>query len=661
MDAPHIVALRLLVLLAFSVFAACCQAESYAPLRLGYDLPYAGFEDAAGSFGMSDIERLPDSAFRTFDAALNEGYSSSVLWLRVPLPENLRQGQEVWLEITPPFLDSVIVFERRADGWVTHVGGDLLPFSRREVPSPQLVFRLRPEGPSPLYIRIRSESLILLYGNIWQPGDFLEKEHRELPWKGASLGVNALLAVLVFALFLIFRHPALLAISATWAARWLLIVSLGGFGAAYFWPDSPEFGSNLLGLSLLLTFASGFWLIRDLFPHQSGDSCWPYRLLNAGMAVALLATLSIPVGVYSAIAPFTMLLPILVFSLGLWLALSRKPVRALNRWLAFGIALNLLFLIPTLATLWFRLSAHESIHLFWYWATIPSNLIITGVVLFEVRQRYRNWQEAQAQALSESRHAEVELERKVGERTKALRESQEQLATALEEQRRFIGVVSHEFRTPLAVLDSAAVNLMRSPPFDQAELDGRAEQILRNIRHLTRLAENCLGDERLRTHPLQLQAHPVKIIPWMQAFASQHAQHMPLGIDLINAPQIWMLDATLMGIALGNLVDNAQKYANGSVIEARVFSEPGRLCFTIADHGPGISDADKSRVFDRFVRGSGVLQVRGMGLGLNLSRRIAELHGGVLALSDTSGGGCTFMLCLPAGASESSTMTASAE
>ena len=85
-----------------------------------------------------------------------------------------------------------------------------------------------------------------------------------------------------------------------------------------------------------------------------------------------------------------------------------------------------------------------------------------------------------------------------------------------------------------------------------------------------------------------------------------------------------------------NLADNALRYTpSGGRVDVVVGNDAGRASLAVRDNGPGISPADRSRVFDRFYRGSGAESVGGSGLGLAIAKRIAERHGAAIDLGPT--------------------------
>ncbi len=109
------------------------------------------------------------------------------------------------------------------------------------------------------------------------------------------------------------------------------------------------------------------------------------------------------------------------------------------------------------------------------------------------------------------------------------------------------------------------------------------------------------------------------------------------------------VDRDLFTLALRQVLDNALKYSGpSSSVVCETIAEPGRLLIRIADHGPGIPERDRERIFDKFYRRPSVReQVPGSGLGLHIAREIARIHGGDLWLEQGDQQGAVFCFALP--------------
>jgi signal transduction histidine kinase len=100
--------------------------------------------------------------------------------------------------------------------------------------------------------------------------------------------------------------------------------------------------------------------------------------------------------------------------------------------------------------------------------------------------------------------------------------------------------------------------------------------------------------------------------------------------------------------AIGNLIDNALKYAPGSSIAARVRTDDNQVRMSVSDNGPGMSPATRAHAFERFARGDTAGSIPGSGLGLAIVARTAERAGGSVSLHTEPGKGATVEMCIPA-------------
>jgi signal transduction histidine kinase len=217
------------------------------------------------------------------------------------------------------------------------------------------------------------------------------------------------------------------------------------------------------------------------------------------------------------------------------------------------------------------------------------------------------------------------------------------------EQRHFLSMVSHEFRTPLAVIDSAATNLMAVPPLDQNDLDQRAQQIRRANRSLVQLIDNCLTSDRIEMGGFQVCRLETELF-FLLFETTKKVNNSPyhtIQPEYAEAPETWFLDTTLIRVALANLVDNAVKYSDGGVVTVQAAQQGNDLLISVSNQGESISAGEGEELFNKFVRGSAANRgksIRGSGLGLYISRRIAQAHGGDVRLVPEREGTTVFEL-----------------
>jgi signal transduction histidine kinase len=212
--------------------------------------------------------------------------------------------------------------------------------------------------------------------------------------------------------------------------------------------------------------------------------------------------------------------------------------------------------------------------------------------------------------------------------------------------------IAHDLRTPLAELRSRLEELSLTRPSDEetfAEIDGAVadvDRVIRIFNALLRLAEIDTGMRRsgfVQVNANELAAEVVE-------FYSPAAEVKGVTLSFVsNGPMLVSGDPTLLAQAVGNLIDNALKYAGeqGSVTVGIQYNADGAVEICVADDGPGIPDTEKPKVAQRFYRGDASRGTPGVGLGLSLVQAVAKLHGGTLELTDNFPGLRARMLIEP--------------
>jgi PAS domain S-box-containing protein len=236
---------------------------------------------------------------------------------------------------------------------------------------------------------------------------------------------------------------------------------------------------------------------------------------------------------------------------------------------------------------------------------------------------------------------------------KALRKAKEEAEAADRAKARFLTIASHELRTPLTALMLQLQQATRRPERLSATGSGLLERMLKQARWLAAMAEDLLDVSRLehdrlvlRKERLDLRSLVAEVVSDFRARASE--RH--LGLELPPVPVYVEADPTRTEQVLSNLLENALQYSPpGTPVEVRLTLKRGRACVSVKDNGPGIAEEDRKRLFKPFGRlgAAGQGTPPGLGLGLYLSRRIAELQGGELRAEPASGRGSTFSLDLP--------------
>ena len=243
----------------------------------------------------------------------------------------------------------------------------------------------------------------------------------------------------------------------------------------------------------------------------------------------------------------------------------------------------------------------------------------------------------------------AELAHTFEEMLQELTAAREDTEAALTRQREFVADASHELRTPLT-------SILANLEMLDAELGGEqremADSALRSSRRMRRLVADLLLLARADAGRDATLA-PVDLALVAREAAAEAAALSPDHPIDVDAPE----PVTVTGVAddlhrlAGNLVENALIHTPaGTPVTVSVHRDGGSAVLEVADRGPGVPEAMRGRVFERFARGSGDGRGRrgGSGLGLAIVRAVADSHGGRVELLPAQGGGARFVVTLPA-------------
>jgi signal transduction histidine kinase len=226
---------------------------------------------------------------------------------------------------------------------------------------------------------------------------------------------------------------------------------------------------------------------------------------------------------------------------------------------------------------------------------------------------------------------------------------------------RFIAMMSHEFRTPLASIINYA-DLAGEEGTSSNDVQKSIETISRSARHLTSLVEAVLDDASLDAGQIELLEHDFDIVSLLNDMAAMMApMAAEKGLSFAtfvdpDLPKIVRADEVRLRQILINLLGNAVKYTVEGGVKLTAVYNDGRLVVTVSDTGPGISIEDQEHVFQAFERGSG-REETGAGLGLTITLRLVELMHGEVSLDSMPGEGCTVSVHLPVMASKDGSAT----
>lgn len=594
--------------------------------------------------GTATWQQTRTQTFAPVEGNIYLGYQPGVLWVRMQVQrgENLRGqplGPEWWLEVPPGFLDKVTLWiepsGHLAEGQAVEeppsqqagaaVHPDLRPLWHRN----SVFFVNLPEaGLYTLWLRVQSDNVKTVTPVLWRINALEQNTQLRtmLAWLIHGIFICITLTALVLGLAL--GTPIFLMCAGYFFLLGLkFFIADGWFGLLLFsghphLVDTLSSSSMALLISLFATVFSRLLLANQYVPRLAG---WYLRIAWAVGPAAVLMLLN---GYFAQVASILNMLAMLQLVVIVALALWVVPREASLRWV-------LLALIPITLPGMLRLARNAGFDfsIGWIDASLSAGVTLHAMILLFFAARF------------------------VGQSYKSNLQARTQViagAAQLVEQRDFVALLSHEFRNPIAVLDSALSNLNRQPL--DTVTSARVGRMARAVERLKYVLSYCLADERLATlESAQRSRLPLTAADIIEESLQQlddESQRLqllaadPASQALLDSAHV-LGDLPMLGAALKNLLDNALKYAGNGPVQLSVQVQGAQVTFTVRDHGPGLDDQARSRLFEKFTRGQQHPDTPGAGLGLYLSRKIVQRHGGDMHIRSASGGGAVAELSLP--------------
>jgi len=252
------------------------------------------------------------------------------------------------------------------------------------------------------------------------------------------------------------------------------------------------------------------------------------------------------------------------------------------------------------------------------------------------------------------------LEDLVRSRTAQIQKQSNELAEALERekevnelQRQFVSMASHEFRTPLAIIDSSAQRLQRKRDRVTAEeVLLRVDKIRQAVSRMTELMESTLAAAKADSGRIELRLDQPCDLRGIVAGCCQRRSELSkshrIDLDIDALPDTVPGDTHALEQVFSNLLSNAVKYSPGADrVDVRGWVADGFVHVSVRDYGLGMDEEDLGRMFERYFRAKTSTGIPGTGIGLNLVKMFVEQHRGSVEVASEEGEGCTFTVRLP--------------
>ncbi|MBU2886944.1 sensor histidine kinase [Gilvimarinus agarilyticus] len=630
-------------------------------------------EDPARALTIEQVMALPDSRFEQASGNVSSATRGGGLWLRLCLQPDDDAPTEWLLTLLPAYIEHLELYRH---GQLITNGkkqGFAYPFSNREYDYRGFVYRLNftPSALTTYHLKLgfydqQSTDVMLL-----TPEKFQRFMAIEYVTYGLYLGMVLLAALINFIFWYRLRDRDYLLYAVSMILLGAFSSISGGYASQFVFSGPNMSVSTLMVLSSALFGATFILFLQGTFRLRTFYRYIYYVTWGYITAFLLTGVFIVVAGwrwLFIASSVITSTFIVVFLFVSLHALIRHRSLRFYAvAFLPLQVALLLLFSKGLGLGGWIPLIDH-----------LPNIGGLIHVVLLNFALARRAWQAEQDKfaakeaLLQQVTTHNLELESKVQARTLdlgcanialtkeieqrasievKLRESLANEKLALQTQKEFVAMVSHEFRSPLAVIDMVAQNLQIQLSQRFPEVVPRIQRIRNNTERMTILMNNCLTSERLATDGApDIKIQSVDVCQILERLFAFNFGRGRIELVLPKEAVISEIDPELLAIAWVNVVENALKYSpEDTKILVQLCQTDSQVYLQISDRGPGIDPNLQDKIFDKFYRAPNVQTQPGSGIGLYLAKTIVEQHGGNVTLLPSEGAelGCCFQFQWP--------------
>jgi two-component system, sensor histidine kinase LadS len=660
--------------LGYSGTALAAPSAPVTLARAAGEVPLSGhmamFFDHNARYTLDDI-LSPATApvFTPLNDGLYGGFARrSAFWLQSGLHVPQREAGEWWLVVNAPWVEDL-------QAWITPAGsaevlwqrhsGILKPLSSRDMDISVIALRAElPPGDYRLWIRAAGERAISVQAGFWSLHALAESRSRV---EGLLLSLLGMMMLMVFIGLLLgwrLNDRGMVWYGVYVFGMMISGMSANGMVASLLLPEHPLVSSRLSAVAICFSMITASRVAVHMFGLQHRAPRLAKLIIGLGLigvpGMAMAAT-----GYYGLIAPLVNAIGLagglLVAGTVCWSVQRHFSVESL-----LYVSAVVLYAVPVSMSIlqFFGVTGGASLSPLVYQSMAVSHvfMVLLGMAV-RISSLRKIEREAELERLRMAGEMRVLLEEQVAERTSALhselkarRGAERKLNEMLSEQRSFLAMVSHEFRTPLTVMNLVAYNIGRRHD-DNDDTREDVARVARANERLVGLVDACLSNEWLDSAEMRIRKEWQDLAPMLRELCEQRriAAGREIVLTLPDAP-VWVaIDTALVQVVFDNLLGNAIKYSlPQTAIQLSVrHLASGAVEVAVSDRGPGISAAEQGQVFERYYRSPSVLSHTGIGLGLHIVRRIVTLHGGSVWLDPQYRRGARFVVLFPPPATES--------
>lgn len=604
--------IRTIVILAATLFVPLTMAAENYVIEQGY------FEDATNALS---IDQVKTQSFTKYQDILTRGYSHSTFWVKLKIKGG-DAGDTLILRLRPSYTNEVELFDPldAISGTKTkrRMTGDMYPWSKDEYQSLNLNFKIKQVAVDrDIYLRVKSAHTYMLHAEaLDMSGAQASDKKLELIYF-SYLAFLLILFIWLLSAWALNREKVLGLFALTQLVAIFYAASMFGFSRVILDQVFSPYVLNSLTNYLIITYVAialyahtnlldeyqlkryfkwGLWLFIGISIY-SGVLITLGRVtdgLQLNATSLLIATLFIAVTTYWGFLPEGV-----------------QPKRAIlpKLYIRVYYTLLLVVLVVTLLPMMGVIKAVEfSLH------ALFTHGLLSGLMLFSLLQ-YR------VKTINQ-----MQMERILFESSKA-----EQEKIRREDQGRLIGMLTHELKNSLAVVDLAASSITSKLKGDSSTVDKNLVYISKAIDDINLVIARCIDVDRLDQEKLHVAMQSVNLADFFQELATEFHDRPRVHWDC-DIPILVNIDPELLKVVVLNLIDNAMKYAQvDSDIFVKTATDAMQTSISMTNQVGYSGFPDEAKLFGKYYRAEKAQKDRGTGLGLWLSRSIARLMGAELS------------------------------
>ncbi|MGK5091319.1 7TM diverse intracellular signaling domain-containing protein [Deltaproteobacteria bacterium TL4] len=619
-------------------------------------------EDPEGHLKIEDIV-TPEVSGR-FTPSKNQansyGFTQSVYWARFTLKQNpLENGEKWFLELGYPLIDFIDFYTFTPEGQLLHQKtGDRLPFHQRSIEYYKFIFPLNlVSEEQTFYLRFQTTSSMQFPMSLWNPTAFAE--HAIQVNYGLGIYYGLMLVMILYNLFIFFaiRDKNYLLYVVFISLYIMFQMSLNGLAYEYLWPNAPWWANQNLPVLMMSAAYVGFLFSRSFlnsneyvpFLHKISRGLEVLSLLIMTLCLFIPYAIGIKLAIVGVVLPVLWVITVAPISLYKGYRPAQYYVLAFSA-LILGI---LCFVLKTIALLPLNFFTENSIQIGSAMVVVLLSLGLADRINDERKKRFL----AQRQAMAAQE-----------ETLKAQQQAVENLKRADKLKDEFMANTSHELRTPLNGIIGLSESILDGIGGAISEIHAEnLKMIIQSGKRLANLVNDILDFSKMKNHELELQLKAVDLKsvsdlvltlarPLMGDKQLEFVNEIPETCALVHA------DENRLQQIMINLIGNSIKFTHAGFVKISAQQVGNQMLVSVTDSGIGIPEEKHGSIFQSFEQGDGstAREYGGTGLGLSVTQKLVELHGGKISVKSSVGKGSTFSFNLLVHLGERSNETVSA-